>query len=150
MYYLKAVVKEVLRLHPPAPLLLPRESMEDTKILDYDIPKKCRVIVNAWAIGRHPDYWEMPEKFQPERFLNNSIDYKGHDFQFIPFGVGRRACPGIAFAIATIELLLSNLLNHFDWKLPGELRGEDLNMDEAPGLTTRRKTSLVLIAEPQS
>ncbi|KAK1318791.1 Cytochrome P450 71A1 [Acorus calamus] len=150
MYYLKAVLKEVLRLHPSVPMLLPRESMEDTKILDYDIPKKCRVIVNAWAIGRHPDYWEMPEEFQPERFLNSSMNYKGHDFQFIPFGAGRRACPGIAFAIATVELLLANLLNHFDWKLPGELRGEDLNMDEAPGLTTRRKMSLVLVAEPRS
>ncbi|KAK1270056.1 Cytochrome P450 71A1 [Acorus gramineus] len=150
MYYLKAVVKEVLRMHPPAPLLLPRELMEDTKILGYSIPKKCRVIVNAWAIGRHPDYWEMPEEFQPERFLNRSVDYKGQDFQFIPFGAGRRACPGMAFAVATIEIVLANLLNDFEWKLPGELRGEDLNMDEAPGLTTRRKASLVLVAEPIS
>ncbi|KAK1270895.1 Cytochrome P450 71A9 [Acorus gramineus] len=149
MYYLKAVVKEVLRLHPPAPLLLPRELMEDTKILGYNIPKKCRVIVNAWAIGRHPDYWKTPEEFQPERFLNSSMDYKGHDFQFIPFGAGRRICPGMAFAVATIELVLANLLNRFEWKLPGELRGEDLNMDEAPGLTIRRKESLVLVSEPR-
>ncbi|KAK1319857.1 Cytochrome P450 71A1 [Acorus calamus] len=150
MYYLKAVVKEVMRLHPSVPLLLPRESMEDTKILGYNIPKKCRVLVNAWAIGRHPDYWEMPEEFQTERFLNSSVDYKGHDFQFIPFGAGRRICPGMAFAIATIELVLTNLLNRFDWKLPGELRGEDLNMDEAPGLAIRRKTSLMLVANPRS
>ncbi|KAK1294263.1 Cytochrome P450 71A9 [Acorus calamus] len=148
MYYLKAVVKEVLRMHPPAPLLLPRELMEDTKILGYNVPKKCRVVVNAWAIGRHPDYWKTPEEFQPERFLNSSMDYKGHDFQFIPFGAGRRICPGMAFAVATIELVLANLLNRFEWKLPGELRGEDLNMDEAPGLTLRRKSSLVLVAEP--
>ncbi|KAK1319569.1 Cytochrome P450 71D10 [Acorus calamus] len=77
------------------------------------------------------------------------MDYKGHDFQFIPFGAGRRICPGMAFAIATIELVLANLLNRFEWKLPGELRGEDLNMDETPGLTIRRKESLVLVAEPR-
>ncbi|KAK1319571.1 Cytochrome P450 71A1 [Acorus calamus] len=124
--------------------------MEDTKILGYSIPKKCRVIINAWAIGRHPDYWEMPEEFQPERFLNRSVDYKGHEFQFIPFGAGRRACPGMAFSVATIKLVLANLLNRFEWKLPGELRGEDLSMDEAPGLTTRKKASFVLVAESRT
>ncbi|KAK1271784.1 Cytochrome P450 71A9 [Acorus gramineus] len=150
MLYLKAVVKEILRLHPPTPLLLPKELMEDTKLMGYNIPSKCRVIVNAWAIGRHPDYWERPDEFQPERFLNSTIEYQGHDFQLIPFGAGRRICPGLAFAIATIELVLANLLHRFEWKLPGELRGVDLNMDEAHGITIRRKQSLMLVAVPRS
>ncbi|KAL0353521.1 UNVERIFIED_CONTAM: cytochrome [Sesamum angustifolium] len=105
--FLKSVIKETLRLHPPAPLLLPRESNESCKIDGYDIPIKTRVIVNAWAIGRDTKYWEQPECFQPERFLDSSVDYKGNNFQYIPFGAGRRICPGISFGIANVELPLA-------------------------------------------
>uniref|UniRef100_M1BJS5 Cytochrome P450 71A4 n=1 Tax=Solanum tuberosum TaxID=4113 RepID=M1BJS5_SOLTU len=99
MQYLKAVIKESLRLHAPVPLLLPQESMEEVKLFDYDIPAKTEVLINAWAIGRDPLSWDDPEVYLPERFLNSDIDVKGLNFELIPFGAGRRGCPGITFAI---------------------------------------------------
>ncbi|XP_073101457.1 uncharacterized protein [Elaeis guineensis] len=128
MKYLKAVIKESLRLHPPAPLLVPRESLEATKIQGYEIPKKTRILVNAFSIGQDPEFWEEAHEFRPERFLNNLIDFKGNDFRFIPFGAGRRICPGMHLAISTIELSLANLLYRFDWKLPNNMSPEDLDM----------------------
>ncbi|KAG1328112.1 Cytochrome P450 71A1 [Cocos nucifera] len=148
MVYLKAVVKEVLRLHPPAPLLLPRESMEDCQIQGYNIPKKTRVIINYGAIGRDPKYWEAPEEFHPERFLDSPIDFKGNDFQFIPFGAGRRICPGLHFATSTVELALANLVHQFDWELPHGLTREEFDMAEAPGITIKKKQRLHLVATP--
>jgi len=100
MNYLKAVIKETLRLHAPVPLLVPRKSMEDIKLNGYDIAAGTQVIVNAWAIARDPSSWEQPLEFKPERFMNSSIDFKGLDFELIPFGAGRRGCPGVLFAIA--------------------------------------------------
>ncbi|OVA20835.1 Cytochrome P450 [Macleaya cordata] len=152
MPYLRSVIKETLRLHPPIPLLVPRESTENIKIDGYDIPAKTRIIVNAWAIGRDSESWEEPEKFRPERFLNEGslIDFKGHDFQLIPFGAGRRGCPGIYLAMATVELALANLLNEFCWEMPNGIRNEDLDMVEGTGLTIHKKTALVLKARPHS
>ncbi|KAB1995774.1 hypothetical protein ES319_D13G183900v1 [Gossypium barbadense] len=132
--YLKCVIKEILRLHPVFPLLLPRE-----------LPSKTRVIINAWAIGRDPNHWVEPEKFEPERFINSSVDFVGTNFEFIPFGAGRRICPGILFAVPNVELPLAQLLFHFDWKLPKQ---EDIDMTEEFGLTVRRKTELILIPTP--
>ncbi|KDP39256.1 hypothetical protein JCGZ_01013 [Jatropha curcas] len=143
--YLKLIVKETLRLHPPVPLLVPRENSELCEINGYFIPVKSRVLINVWAIGRDPNYWKEPERFNPERFLDNSIDYKGSNFEFIPFGAGRRICPGILFGIANVELPLANLLYHFDWKLPGEINPENLEMTEASGIAVRRKNDLNLI-----
>ncbi|OAY80400.1 Cytochrome P450 71A1 [Ananas comosus] len=148
MPYLKAVIKETLRLHPPGPLLVPRELMQDTKMQGYDIPKKTRVFVNVWAIGRDPGVWGDPEEFKPERFFGNSIDFKGQDYELLPFGGGRRVCPGIGFAVVVIELALANVVHRFDWELPNEMRGEELDMDEAFGQTVRRKNSLQLVAKP--
>ncbi|KAE9606389.1 hypothetical protein Lal_00013577 [Lupinus albus] len=145
LIYLKAVIKETLRLHPPVPLLMPRENKERSKINGYDIPPKCKVLINAFAIGRDPKYWNEPESFIPERFLNSSIDYKGKDFEFIPFGAGRRICPGITFAIQNMELPLATLLYHFDWKLPNGMNNEELDMDESSGLAIKRKNDLCLI-----
>ena len=118
MEYLKCVIKESLRLHASAPLLLPRETRECVKLRGYDIPAKTRVFVNAWAIQRDPKLWDRPKEFLPERFENSPIDYKGQDFQFIPFGSGRRSCPGISFAVAAVEYVIANILYWFDWKLP--------------------------------
>lgn len=148
MFYLKAVIKETLRLHPPVPLLLPRQATKDVQVGGYNIPAKSRVIINAWAIGRDPASWEEPEKFKPERFLDNCSSFKGNDFQFIPFGAGRRGCPGATFAIAIVELVLSNLLYKFDWALPDEQREEDLDVDESNGITIHRKFPLVVVATP--
>ena len=143
--YLKLVIKETLRLHPAAPLLVPRESMEHCQIHGYDIPPKTRLMVNAWAIATDPKYWEEPEVFKPERFEGSSIDYKGTHFEFIPFGSGRRMCPGIALGVANMELPLAMMLYHFDWKLAAGMKPSDLDMDELFGLTVRRKNALRVI-----
>ncbi|KAK8959492.1 Cytochrome P450 71A9 [Platanthera guangdongensis] len=145
MTYLKAVVKEVLRLHPPIPLLLPRESTEECQIQGYRIPKQTRVIVNAWSMGRDAAYWEDPEEFKPERFVGSALDFKGREFQFIPFGAGRRICPGMSFAIVVVELALANLLRRFDWKLPNGMAIEDMNMEDSPGLVALRRQKLELV-----
>ena len=100
MKYLRAVIKEIMRLHPPGPLLIPRESMERTHVQGYEIPKQARVVINAWAIGRDGEHWEAPNEFRPERFLSSNVDFRGRDFQLIPFGSGRRICPGIQFAMS--------------------------------------------------
>ncbi|AET00674.1 putative premnaspirodiene oxygenase [Medicago truncatula] len=145
LIYLKSVIKETMRLHPSIPLLIPRESTKPCQINRYDIPAKTRVIVNAWAIGRDPRYWVDAKSFKPERFLNSRIDFKGTDFEYIPFGAGRRMCLGIAFALPNIELPLAQLLYHFDWKLPNGMKNEELDMTESFGLAVGRKHDLCLI-----
>ncbi|KAK2986643.1 hypothetical protein RJ640_011721 [Escallonia rubra] len=146
--YLKMVVKETLRLHPPAPLLIPREERETCEVNGYEVPIKTQVIVNGWAIGRDPEYWSNAECFEPERHDGSSVNYRGTNFQFIPFGAGRRICPGMSLAIANIELPLAQLLYHFDWKLANGVQLEELDMTEAFGVTVRRKNDLHLIATP--
>lgn len=148
LIFLKAVIKGTLRLHPPLPLLLSRECGESCQINGYAIPVKTQVIVNAWAIGRDPSYWTEAESFYPERFLDSSVDYKGVNFEFIPFGAGRRISPGITFATPNVELPLAQLLYHFDWKLPTKTKHEDLDMTENFGATVRRKNDLYLIPIP--
>ncbi|CAL0302659.1 unnamed protein product [Lupinus luteus] len=143
--YLKSVVKETLRLHPPIPLLLPRECREACEINGYYIPVKSKVIINAWAIGRDPNYWIEPGRFYPERFIDSSIDYKGSNFEYIPFGAGRRICPGSTFGLMSVEMALAFLLYHFDWKLPNGIKNEDLDITEIFGVTVRRKEDLYLI-----
>ncbi|KAM0035150.1 putative cytochrome P450 [Helianthus debilis subsp. tardiflorus] len=149
MTYLHAVLKEALRLHTPAPLLISRESTQDVKLMGYDISAGTQVIINAWAIGRDPSHWEEPETFCPERFLNNSIDYRGHSFEYIPFGAGRRGCPGIHFAIVVNELAIANLVYKYDFALPEEVKGEELDMTEITGLILRRKSPLLVVATPR-
>lgn len=149
--FLRLVIKETLRLHPPAPLLIPRECSEDCVINGFDIPPKTKVFINAWAIQRDPCNWaEDAEEFKPERFSNSSVDFRGTNFEYIPFGAGRRICPGISFGIPSIELPLANLLYHFDWKLPNGIKFEDLDMTESFALTVRRKNDLFSIPIPYS
>ncbi|KAH6798529.1 hypothetical protein C2S51_035013 [Perilla frutescens var. frutescens] len=143
--YLKAVIKEALRLYPPAPLLLPRESMEDCNIKGYIIRAKTLVYINAWAIARDPEYWESPDEFVPERFLNSTIDIIGQDFQVIPFGGGRRGCPGITMGLATVELAVANLVYSFDWELPPGMSKQDIDTDVLPGITMHKKHALCLV-----
>ncbi|PHU29636.1 hypothetical protein BC332_01729 [Capsicum chinense] len=113
--YLKLVIKETFRLHPLFPLLLPRECREEVDISDYTIPLKTKVMVNVWAIGRDPKYWNDAESFKPERFEHNYVDFIGNNFEYLPFGSGRRVCPGISFALANIYFPLAQLLYQFDW-----------------------------------
>ncbi|XP_059659141.1 premnaspirodiene oxygenase-like [Cornus florida] len=147
--YLKLIVKETLRLHPPTPLL-PRESREICEIHGYEIPAKTKVLINMWAINRDPKHWVDADCFQPERFLDSPISFKGTNFEYIPFGAGRRMCPGISFAMASIELALARLLYHFDWRLPNGIKSEELNMTEIFGISSKRKYDLELIAIPMS
>ncbi|KAF8029429.1 hypothetical protein BT93_E1971 [Corymbia citriodora subsp. variegata] len=147
--YLKAIIKEVFRLHPPAPMLIPRESMEDITIDGYYIPAKTRFFINAWSIGRDVQLWVDPETFLPERFLDSTIDFRGQDFELIPFGAGRRSCPAIAFGNASIEIALAQLLHSFNWQLPPGVQPKDLDMDEAFGVTMHRIENLVVVAKPR-
>ncbi|KAL8134954.1 hypothetical protein AgCh_009822 [Apium graveolens] len=144
--YLKLVIKETLRLHPPAPMLLPRECRQQCEVEGYTIPVGSKLFVNAWAINRDPEYWPNPDSFEPEKFEKKCIDYSGTNMNYIPFGAGRRSCPGITFGVATMELALALLLYHFDWKLPNGLKPEDLDMNEVLGASLKRKTSLLLTA----
>ncbi|KHN03535.1 Cytochrome P450 71D8 [Glycine soja] len=146
--YLKAVIKETMRLHPPLPLLLPRECIEACRIDGYDLPTKTKVIVNAWAIGRDPENWHDADSFIPERFHGASIDFKGIDFEYIPFGAGRRMCPGISFGIANVEFALAKLLYHFNWELQQGTKPEEFDMDESFGAVVGRKNNLHLIPIP--
>ncbi|KAM3336535.1 hypothetical protein ACQJBY_030508 [Aegilops geniculata] len=144
--YLKMVVKETLRLHPPATMLLPREAMRDIQIGGYDVPAKTRIYVNAWAIGRDPTSWpDDPEEFKPERFETSEIDFKGAHFELTPFGAGRRICPALSMSTATVEFALANLLYCFDWALP---KGAVVSMEEEGKLIPLLKTPLVLVPTP--
>lgn len=103
------------------------------------------MIVNAWAIGRDPEYWsEEAEKFYPERFMNCSIDYRGSHIEFIPFGARRRMCPGILFGISSLELCLAQLIYYYNWKFPNGTN-EGLEMTEVLGSSSRRKRDLILV-----
>ncbi|KAK3127972.1 hypothetical protein QOZ80_7AG0580830 [Eleusine coracana subsp. coracana] len=145
LHYLRLIIKETFRLHPPAPLLIPRQCGSPCQVLGFDVPVGATVLVNAWAIGRDPAYWNQPEEFLPERFENSTVDFKGTNFEFIPFGAGRRVCPGIAFGLVNVELPLASLLYHFDWELPDGMAPAELDMTEAMGITTRRRSDLLLV-----
>ncbi|KAL6888803.1 hypothetical protein ACP4OV_009829 [Aristida adscensionis] len=148
--YLRRVIKETLRLHPPVPLLLPRESRSACQVLGYDVPQGTMVMVNAWAIGRDPASWgDAAEEFMPERFETCGRDFRGMDFEFIPFGAGRRVCPGMAFGMAHVELVLAALLFHFDWRLPEGVVAEEMDMAEAVGITAPPRFDLTLMAIPR-
>ncbi|KAL7153549.1 hypothetical protein ABFS83_04G177000 [Erythranthe nasuta] len=146
--YMKAVIKEIYRLHPPAPVLVPHESMQEVTIGGFTIPEKTRIFVNAWAVGRDPETWSHPDRFDPDRFVDSDVDFKGKDFELIPFGAGRRSCPAIAFGSATVEIALAQLVHSFDWKLPDGIRAVDLDMEEVFGITMHRKSPLEVVAKP--
>lgn len=145
--YLKLVIREALRMHPPVPIL-PRASREERVIDGYVIPANVKVLVNNWGMQRDPAYWTNPDSFEPERFEECSKEFLGADFDFLPFGAGKRMCPGITFAMASVELVLAQLLYHFDWKLPNGAQPESLDMIENPGVTASRRDSLFAIPTP--
>ncbi|TKY63307.1 cytochrome P450 family 71 protein [Spatholobus suberectus] len=146
LVYLKAVIKETLRFYAPTPLV-PREAIRSFTIDGYEIKPKTIVYVNGWAVQRDPETWKDPEEFYPERFLNNEIDFKGQDFELIPFGAGRRICPGMSLGMATVELITANLLNSFDWEMPVGMKPEHIDTEGLPGLARHKKNHLCLIAK---
>ncbi|XP_038717984.1 cytochrome P450 71A1-like [Tripterygium wilfordii] len=135
-----------MRIQSIAPLLVPRESIGKCNLDGYEIPAKTLVFLNAWAIGRDPEVWENPEEFYPERFIGSSIDFKGQDFGLIPFGGGRRICPGLSMGIATVELSLANLLYKFNWEMPAGMKKEDIDTDVLSSITMHNKNDLFLMA----
>ncbi|KAF5202325.1 Cytochrome p450 [Thalictrum thalictroides] len=141
MDYLKAVVKENLRLHPSV-ALLPMQTSVATNLKGYHVPAKTKAYVNIWSIHRDPKFWEKPEEFNPERFIDNPLDFIGRDFKYIPFGSGRRTCPAVVFGVTAVEVVLANLLYWFDWEMP---KGETLDMAEGFGITVNKKIPLHLL-----
>ncbi|CAN0877497.1 Cytochrome P450 98A2 [Linum grandiflorum] len=147
--YLQCVVKEALRLHPPTPLMLPHRSNANVKIGGYDIPKGSNVHVNVWAVARDPAVWKEPLEFKPERFLEEDVDMKGHDYRLLPFGAGRRVCPGAQLAINLVTSMLGHLMHHFQWSLPEGMKPEEIDLSENPGMVTYMRTPLQAVATPR-
>ncbi|EEF30086.1 cytochrome P450 726A27 [Ricinus communis] len=145
--FMKLIVKETLRLHPVF-AMFPRECREKTKVNGYDISPKTTMLINVWAIGRDPNVWPDAEKFNPERFLDSSIDYKGNNAEMIPFGAGKRICLGMTLGTLILEHFLAKLLYHFDWKFPDGVTPENFDMTEHYSASMRRETDLILIPIP--
>ncbi|XP_020600382.1 LOW QUALITY PROTEIN: cytochrome P450 84A1-like [Phalaenopsis equestris] len=150
--YLKCAIKETLRLHPPIPLLL-HETAEDSTVAGYFIPKRSRVMINVWAIGRNKSAWKDPDAFRPSRFapggLDAAIDFRGNFFELLPFGSGRRSCPGMQLGLYALELAVANLLHCFSWDLPDGMKPSELSMDDVFGLTAPRAERLVAVPKPR-
>nr|XP_016438779.1 PREDICTED: geraniol 8-hydroxylase-like [Nicotiana tabacum] len=146
--YLQCIIKETLRMHPPVPLLVPRKVEQDVELYDYIIPKGSQVLVNTWAIGRNSSSWEDSLVFKPERFWSSNMDVRGQDYELIPFGVGRRICPGLPLALRMVPVMVGSLLNSFTWKLELGIAPKDLDMEEMFGITLGKAHPLRAIPSP--
>ncbi|KAL3372020.1 hypothetical protein AABB24_008521 [Solanum stoloniferum] len=148
LVYLQAIVKEALRLYPAGPLSVPHESMEDCTISGYDIPKGTRLLLNIWKIHHDPNIWPNPHEFKPERFLmtHKDVDVKGNHFELIPFGSGRRMCPGISLTLQVVPFVIAVLLQGFNIKRPSD---EPIDMSEIFGLTVLKASPLEVLLAPR-
>ncbi|CAN4114457.1 unnamed protein product [Withania somnifera] len=149
LVYLQAIVKETLRLYPPAPLLFPHEAMKNCNVGGYFIPKGCRLIVNAWKLHRDTRIWtDNAESFIPERFLSNQaeLSINGQHFEYVPFGSGRRTCPGIIYATQVTHLTLARLLQAFNFSIPFD---RPVDMLEGVGITLPKANPLQLLITPR-
>ncbi|OMO80886.1 Cytochrome P450 [Corchorus olitorius] len=147
--YLQAVVKEALRLHPSAPLLLPRSPSQSCTVGGYFIPKDGKVFINAWAMHRDPLFWNDPFEFHPERFIGdhvNNVDYSGKYFHYIPFGSGRRICAGLRLGERMLMYTLATFLHMFEWKMPD---GEKPDTREKFGIVLEKLTPLIAVPAPR-
>lgn len=143
--YLEAVIKEVMRFHIPGPFLVPRRAESDQVVNGYLIPKGTQILINAWAISRDPNVWKNPDSFEPERFLGGrNIDFKGLDYELVPFGAGRRVCPGLPLATLILQMVTATLVHNFDWKLDQGTADDD-PQGEVFGLSLRRAVRLRVI-----
>lgn len=150
--YLEAVVKETFRLHPPVPLLVPRESTQACAVAGYVVPAGTRLFVNVYAIGRDARLWEDPLRFQPQRFLQGPrqhMDLYGQYPELMPFGTGRRICPAANMGLLQVNMFVASLIHAFDWSLPAGVQPDDLDMSEAAGITTPMATPLRAIPIPR-
>ncbi|XP_042483125.1 cytochrome P450 98A2-like [Macadamia integrifolia] len=147
--YLQCVAKEALRLHPPSPLMLPHKANSHVKVGGYDIPKGTNIHVNVWVVARDPAVWKEPFKFRPERFLEEDVDMKDHDFRLLPFGGGRRVCPVAQFGINLLTSMLGHLLHHFHWAPPDGEKPGDIDMSENPGLVTYKRIPVQAVPMPR-
>ncbi|KAK9070137.1 hypothetical protein SSX86_010537 [Deinandra increscens subsp. villosa] len=143
--YFNACIKETLRLHPVVPVLIPRRAIEACEVMNYTIPQNAQVWVNVWAISHDPKVWEDPNTFKPERFIGSNIDFTGHDYEFIPFGGGRRMCPGLPSGVKSLQTILAPLILGYDWALPNEEDPTKLDMTEKFGVTLQKEKPLELI-----
>ncbi|RLN33353.1 cytochrome P450 99A2-like [Panicum miliaceum] len=148
LHYIKMVIKESMRLNPVVPLLVPHLCRETCEVGGFQVTAGIRVMVNAWAMARSPEYWHDAEKFRPERFEDGMLDFKGSRFEYLPFGAGRRRCPGDTFGLAVLELIIARLLYYIDWSLPVGMQPDDIDMEMIVAATTRRKNQLHLVASP--
>ena len=140
--FLQAIVKETFRLHPPGPFLVPHKAETVVEMCGFTVPKNAQILVNVWAMGRDPSIWTDPNIFLPERFLEHTTDFKGQHFELIPFGAGRRICPGLPLANKMVHLMLASLVHCFHWRLADEMKPEDINMSETFGITLHRSEPL--------
>ncbi|XP_043712006.1 cytochrome P450 84A1-like [Telopea speciosissima] len=143
--YLRCAIKETLRLHPPLPILL-HAAAEDAEVAGYTIPKGSRVLVNVWQIGRDKDSWDEPETYNPARFLRDDApNFKGSNFEYLPFSSGRRSCPGMQLGMYALELGTAHLLHIFNWELPDGMKPSDIDMSDSVGITTPKAVNLVAV-----
>lgn len=151
--YLHCIISETFRLCPAAPLLVPHESSGDCKLEGYDIPRGTILLVNAWAIHRDPKNWDDPMRFKPERHLGVEVEEAS---KLMPFGMGRRSCPGSGLAQRVVGLTIGSLIQCFQWKRIGEAEidmaeGNGLTMPKAQPLEAQCKaTSIVHLAFPEA
>jgi len=147
LHYTKMVIKESMRLNPAVPLLM-HLCRETCDVGGFQVTEGTRVVINVWAMARSPKYWLDAEKFRPERFEDGMLDFKGSRFKYLPFGAGRRRCPGDTFGLAALELIIARLLYYIDWSLPAGMQPDDIDMEMIVGATARRKNQLQLVASP--
>lgn len=128
--YLQSIISETLRLYPAGPLLLPHMSHRNCTLQGYDVPSNTMLFVNAWAMHRDPQLWDDAGKFKPERF--EGAHGEPYSSKFLPFGLGRRACPGMGLANRVVGFALGCMIQCFEWK---RVNDEEIDMTEGNGLT---------------
>ena len=149
--YLQAVIKETMRLRMAIPLLVPHMNLLDAKLAGYDIPAESKILVNAWWLANNPDHWNKPHEFRPERFLEEEaeVEPSGNDFRYLPFGAGRRSCPGIVLALPIVAITLGRLIQNFELlPPPGQSK---IDTTEKPGqFSLQILNHSTIVAKPRS
>jgi cytochrome P450 len=154
LHYLQALLKEALRMHPPGPLLSWRHmAISDTYVDGHLVPAGTTAMVNQWAISRDPEVWDAPLEFRPERFLpggeGQDVSVLGADGRLVPFGSGRRSCPGKSLAMTTVTAWMATLLHEFEW-LPASDTGAGVDLSEVLRLSCEMAVPLEVRVRPRS